>query len=269
MMTIIFTDLDGTLLDSESYSYDEAREALAIIVRRNVPLVICSSKTRGEIEVYRRKLFNTHPYISENGGGIFIPKNYFDDLDLPDIYHSQICDELLKISIGVPYSRLRDALAALRDRGFKVRGFGDMSAQDVAQLTGLGLSEAQLARDREFDEPFVYDGDDIVGLRQAIDGMGFNYTKGLLHHILGGNNKGIAVSILRGFYRRKYGTITSIALGDSPNDLPMLAEVDHPVIVKNKDGGYSIGTGLPAFIKSGGIGPAGWNSAVVKLLSRF
>jgi len=75
---IIFTDLDGTLLDNSSYSFEAALPALQLIKEKNIPLIICSSKTRKEIEHYRKKLYNLHPFISENGGGIFIPKGYFN-----------------------------------------------------------------------------------------------------------------------------------------------------------------------------------------------
>ncbi len=75
---IIFTDLDGTLLDYSTYSFEAAIPALQLLKEKNIPLIICSSKTGKEIEHYRKKLGNTHPFISENGGGIFIPKGYFD-----------------------------------------------------------------------------------------------------------------------------------------------------------------------------------------------
>lgn len=74
---IIVTDLDGTLLDCSDYSFDKALPALQLIKEKNIQLIICSSKTRKEIEHYRKKLYNLHPFVSENGGGIFIPKGYF------------------------------------------------------------------------------------------------------------------------------------------------------------------------------------------------
>jgi mannosyl-3-phosphoglycerate phosphatase len=74
---IIFTDLDGTLLDYSTYSFEKALPALQLLKEKDIPLIICSSKTKKEIEYYRKKLDNHHSFISENGGGIFIPKGYF------------------------------------------------------------------------------------------------------------------------------------------------------------------------------------------------
>jgi predicted mannosyl-3-phosphoglycerate phosphatase (HAD superfamily) len=38
-------------------------------------------------------------------------------------------------------------------------GFGDLTAKQIVYFTGLKRSEANLARRREFDEPFLIDGD--------------------------------------------------------------------------------------------------------------
>lgn len=77
---IIFTDLDGTLLHPNIYSFAKARPALNLIKEEGIPLVLCSSKTRAEMEVYRERLGNNHPFVSENGGGIFIPKDCFNSV---------------------------------------------------------------------------------------------------------------------------------------------------------------------------------------------
>ena len=75
--TVVFSDLDGTLLDESSYSFKDALPAVRLLQLRAIPLVLCSSKTRAEIEPCRLSLHNRHPFISENGGGIFIPPGYF------------------------------------------------------------------------------------------------------------------------------------------------------------------------------------------------
>ena len=74
---VVFSDLDGTLLDHDTYSFDAARPALERLRVDGVPLILCTSKTRAEIAPLRRALGNTHPFISENGGAVFIPAGYF------------------------------------------------------------------------------------------------------------------------------------------------------------------------------------------------
>jgi len=73
---VVFTDIDGTIVD-ENYSYKGALPALKLLKRKKIPLVFCTSKTRAEIEVYRDELGIKDPFISENGGAIFIPVGIF------------------------------------------------------------------------------------------------------------------------------------------------------------------------------------------------
>ncbi|MCE5312390.1 MAG: HAD-IIB family hydrolase [Nitrospiraceae bacterium] len=267
---VIFTDLDGTLLDYSTYSFEKALPALDALRARGIPLVISSSKTRREIEHYRKKLDNSHPFISENGGGIFIPKGYFrSDLSLinypvteEDAYHI--------IRLGAPYTELRRALETLRNEGYEVQGFGDMSIEELVKLADMKTVEAVMAKDRYFDEPFVFIGqaDELPDLLESIRIKGFNCTKGRFWHLLGNSDKGVAVSILADLYKKDFGDITTAAFGDSLNDLPMLQRVDYPVVVQQHDSSYDEAIQLPNLVKAGGIGPEGWNMAVLDLLSK-
>jgi hydroxypyruvate reductase len=261
--TIIISDLDGTLLDSADYSFAAALPALETIQARCVPLVLCSSKTRAEIEVYRRRLDNRHPFIAENGGGIFIPRGYFSTLPNAEVFGGYSL-----IRLGMPYAEIRSRFAGLRERfGARVRGFGDMTDGEVAGLTGLPPNEAVLAKQRDFDEAFVFDGAPDEGFLQAIETAGLHWTQGQFFHVLGNHDKGRAVNLLESLYRREYGAVASIGLGDSLNDLPMLRSVDHPVLVRHPDGGFDTRIDLPGLLKTQRPGPAGWNDAVLQLLA--
>ena len=269
---IIFTDLDGTFLDYHTYSCEAALPALELIQEQNIPLIICSSKTRAEIEQWREELDNDHPFISENGGGIFIPHAYFSDNDLNALAQRiQRTDAYTILVLGTPYIFLRRKLEKLRKDGFEVRGFGDMDAVEIAQITELSPEETALAKTRDFDEPFVFSG---VGARlkallAAIEAKGLHcIAGGRLFHLTGDNDKGRAVTILTELYRKKFGEITTLALGDSPNDFPMLEHVDHPILVKNHRGEYDKRIALPNLIKADGIGPEGWNKAVLSVVNR-
>jgi mannosyl-3-phosphoglycerate phosphatase len=261
---IIFTDLDGTLLDHYTYSFEKALPALTLLKEKNIPLVICSSKTRKEIEYYRRKLDNHHPFISENGGGIFIPKSYFEFGVRSSEFGVKEEKDYHIIRLGAKYSDLRKALLELHSEGFNVKGFGDMTAEELAGIANMNIDEAEMAKERDFDEPFVFDGSKIDEQRllKTIIAKGFNYTQGRFFHILGNSDKGKAVSILIDIYKRKFGEIITIAIADSPNDIPMLERVDYPVIVQKPDGSYDPRINIPDLIRAEGIGPVGWNKAI-------
>lgn len=261
--TLIITDLDGTLLDSETYSFDEALPAIRHIQTHNIPLILCSSKTRAEIEVYRKQLDNGHPFISENGGGIFIPHGYF----AAPVAGEEI-DGYQVIVLGTPYKEVRQQFIELRERmGIAVRGFGDMTPDEVAQLTGLTHEAAKLAMQREFDEPFVFDEELDERFLQEIEAAGLRWTQGRIYHIMGRHNKGRAIGLLKELYQRQYGTVSSIGLGDSLNDLPMLTAVDQPVLVRHEDGSYDRRIEIPYLMKTQSPGPAGWNETVLQLLT--
>ncbi|GAB4420685.1 MAG: mannosyl-3-phosphoglycerate phosphatase [Thermodesulfovibrionales bacterium] len=264
---IIFTDLDGTLLDAETYSFEPALPALELLKEKDIPLIICSSKTRKEIEYYRRKLDNQHPFISENGGGIFIPVEYFRFQISSFKYDKD--SEYIIIRLGAKYSDLRKAIIELREDGFNVKGFGDMTVEELADIANMPIDEAKMAKEREFDEPFIFKGNEEAEQRliKTIRSKGFNFTQGRFFHILGDSDKGRAVSILIDVYRKSYGDIKTIAIGDSPNDIPMLERVDYPIIVQKPDGSYDAGIRIPNLIKADGIGPEGWNKAVINIVS--
>ncbi len=266
---IVFTDLDGSLLDPLTYSFDAASEALHALQSDEIPLVLASSKTRAEVEPIRFRLNHRQPFIVENGGGLFIPKGLFDfpleEAALRGPYHV--------IEIGTPYAELRTALKEIEQRsGFPLRGFGDMSVEEIAERTGLSQPDALLAKQREYDEPFVIEGPATVveEVRRQINARGLRCTRGgRFYHLLGECDKGQACRLLTNYYRRQYsGQLMTVGIGDSLNDLPMLAEVDCAILVQKPDGSYDPDVKLANLIRASGIGPVGWNQAVLDFLSR-
>jgi mannosyl-3-phosphoglycerate phosphatase len=272
MMQIIFTDLDGTLLDAETYSYEKSLAAVNRVKQMGIPVIFCSAKTRAEQEVYRRKMGIFHPFIVENGGAIFIPSNYFP---FPFDYH-KIVDELLVIELGTPYEEIRTLLNKIKEEGrFHFRGFGDMSAEEVARESGLDLESAKLAKQREYDETIAI----ASGAKQShiasneadkflerIKQIGLNWTHGgRFYEVMGNNDKGKAVAILSNLYRRLWGKIETIGLGDSLNDLPMLSAVDIPILVQKRDYTWE-NVNLSRLRKVQGVGPEGWSRAIEEIL---
>jgi len=266
---IVFTDLDGSLLDPLTYSFDAASEALHALQSDGIPLVLASSKTRAEIEPIRFRLNHRQPFIVENGGGLFIPKGLFDfpleEAALRCPYHV--------IEIGTPYAQLRTALKEIVQRsGFPLKGFGDMSVEEIAERTGLSQPDALLAKQREYDEPFVIEGPDtmVEEVQREIDAQGLRCTRGgRFYHLLGECDKGQACRLLTNYYRRQCsGQVMTVGIGDSLNDLSMLAEVDCPILVQRPDGSYDSDVKLTNLIRASGIGPVGWNQAVLDFLSR-
>ncbi len=270
---VIFTDLDGTLLDGTSYSFDPAREAMDQLDSRSIPVVIVSSKTRAEIEPLRSQLRNEHPFIVENGGAVVIPARYFS-FPLADTI---VSGRYNIIELGTPYPQLRRALKTIaKDLGVALRGYGDMSVAEVARRTGLSHREADLAKQRDYDEPFILEGQGCPEQKvtEAVSAHGLRWTKGdRYHHLMGAQDKGRAVRYLIRYYQRKAredrADLLTVAIGNSLNDFPMLAEADQAILVQQADGTYATGIDLPQLIRAPAPGPVGWNQVVLSLLHRI
>jgi mannosyl-3-phosphoglycerate phosphatase family protein len=258
---VIFTDLDGTLLHPKTYSFQEAASALELIREKDIPLVLCSSKTKAEMEVHRRRLKNDHPFIVENGAAVFVPRGYFPFLC------SATGEDYLVTSFGKSYGEIRRSFVRLREmQHTPVKGFGDMTTEEVAVLTGLSVEEASLAQKRDFSEPFVFEKSIDEGFLNAVLEHGLHWTRGRLFCLMGDHDKGRAVRLLKQWYVLKYGAILSVGIGDGLNDLPLLREVDHPILVQKEDGGYDRGIDFPDLRRARGIGPQGWNRVLLELL---
>lgn len=264
---IIFTDLDGSLLDSETYGYEPAVPALDLVKQHDVPLVFCTSKTRAEVEPLREEMGNTSPFIIENGGAIFVPPSYFSAMP-PEAkerggYHV--------IEFGKPYDILREGLRTIESKlGIRLKGFGDMTPEDIMATTGLSLVEATRAKQREYDEPFLLnDPSKVFELRHEASQLGLIVlVAGRFGHLVGGTHKGQACRALIDLYRTKWDEITTAALGDSLNDLPMLERVDYPFLVERRGGGYQEGISFKGLTFLEGIGPIGWVKGVMQLLNQ-
>lgn len=266
--TVIFTDLDGTLIDHDTYSFDAAASVLATLRDKMVPVVFCSSKTRAEIEHYRRQMDNQDPFIVENGGAIFFPSDRFRLTDAragkKDIY------DLLEL--GVPYDKLLAVWKELKKEGhFSMTGFSDMGVKEIAEATGLSINEARLAAKREYSEPFLFSDTpaQLKRLKALVKNRNLHITRGgRFWHLIGSNDKGKAVEITKTVYGQTYSDqkIYTVGLGDSANDLPMLKAVDVPVIIRKKTGHWEPINGIESVIHTTRAGPSGWAEAIGQIL---
>lgn len=259
---IVFTDLDGTLLDHDSYCWHEAQDALQLLKEREIPVIFNTSKTISEVRELQDQLSVRHPFITENGMVISIPAGYFPDTEKDThLFH------------GKPYKAIRLALNKLRrEHGFEFTGFGDCSRAQVAELTELLPFEAANACDRKASEPLLWQGSEhaLMRFEQLLREEGLYLTRGgRFYHVSGKGDKGLAATRLLQYFNQHFPDYewVSIGLGDGLNDLPMLEMVKHPVLIHSSHSAAPDISHLQTIQKTTTMGSRGWNEAIIRLLT--
>lgn len=256
---LVFTDLDGTLLDHDSYAWQPAQRALERLAELNIPLLINSSKTAAEITVLRRELQNTHPYIVENGGAVFLPTENGEEIH----------------PLGGSYQKIRATLTDLRHKhDYHFSGFADLGVNGVMTATGLERAAAEAACERQSTEPILWQGDELrrEAFRNDLAREGLQLVKGgRFHHVMGMTDKGQAMKWLADRYRKtKPETeFVLVALGDGENDLPMLQLADIAVVIRPHSGAALTVTGHNRVIRPGFPGPYGWQEALDEIFHLY
>jgi mannosyl-3-phosphoglycerate phosphatase len=261
MKTVVFTDLDGTLLEYDTYSFKPAVPALERLRELQIPVVFVTSKTLPEVDFWRKAVGNQSPFAVENGAAVFAPLG-----DPPlSLDATRQCEGYEMVEFGVPYRDLTLALkGASREGGCRIRGFGDMTAEEITRECEIPLEQAVLAKLRQYDEPFrILKGDPAV-LKRALERRGLKLTSGgRFFHVTGSNDKADAVLLLIEAYRR-LGPVRTIGLGDGFNDSGFLNLVDYPVLLDSPVV-ERLMKRVPR-ARTASAGPSGWNEAILTML---
>ncbi|MFL2980865.1 MAG: HAD-IIB family hydrolase [Methylophilaceae bacterium] len=245
-MLLIFTDLDATLLDHETYSFEEALPALQLIKDKEIPLILSSSKTYEEMIHIRKKLNNNDPFIYENGSGIYFKNK--------------------KVSLGANYNEIHNLLLKLKQQ-FTFLSFTDMGPRGIQKETGLDINASIRASQREFTEPIIWK-DTIEQLNKFKTLL----SKKNLIILQGGRFLTISSPQTKGdallWIKKRYeglsnNKITTLGLGDSENDINMLKKVDKAVIIRHPKKPPPKITMHSSIITTDEIGPKGWNKAII------
>jgi mannosyl-3-phosphoglycerate phosphatase len=244
----VVTDLDGTLLDHDSYSYRAALPALGRLRRAAVPVVLASSKTLAEMRPLQAALELQGPLIAENGAVV------------------QVGDAERVRGPGI--DTIRDLLGRLRrERGLSFEGFADWDVDSLARATGLDAQSAERALQRRGSEPLLWRDTPqaLARFTEDLAAEGLRVTRGgRFVHVLGADvDKAVALAELTADLATAPRVV---ALGDSANDLDLLRAAEVAVVVRRHDGQHLRATGLDHAVYTRAIGPQGWNEALMALL---
>ena len=300
---LIFTDLDATLLDHDTYSFAAALPLLNWLREKDIPVIPTTSKTHAELSQLREGLRNSHPFIVENGSSVFIPVHYFSSQPAGTLISD--CGEFFLKNCGDTQGDQHDAHCKKYDRehcrtiavqaceilGLKPKQdyetFQSLGAEGIADLTGLTLSDAKLANQRLSSEPIYLNPKSTANLDQrkkdlvaTIYSLNAAVLEGgrFLHVLAPDSSKGAALLWLKNIYnetpRKRTNPANSddnkphhtIALGDSQNDVDMLEAADRAILVRNPHKAFPLVQGVDSIIKSKVPGPLGWQESLCDLL---
>lgn len=264
---LVFTDLDGTLLDHHDYSFDAAVPTLKTLAMMEIPCIINTSKTFAELVVLRKALNLNTPFISENGAAVWIPKgqlNCSEHLIETDTFWLK------------PFGPAREQLTELAQgfaKQFSFTPFSELSSADVMHLTGLTEAEAVAAMERHFTEPLVWRDSPLAleRFRKELEPHGIQAQKGgRFVHLMGSQcDKAKAMAWLKEQYQQQFASpVTVIALGDGENDIGMLKAADIPVLIRSPKHLPPQIPGRHNILLTEKCGPAGWSEALNQILIR-
>ena len=159
--TLVFTDMDGTLLDHHTYSFEAAKTGFNGIRKKDIPVIPTTSKTFAELQPLRESIGLDGPFIIENGAAIFIPHGFFKQKPSGTVWIDGYWCKAF-ISNKNYWIKLLEKIGSEFDGKYKQ--FSKMSIQEIQECTGFD-ERSSLAAKRQFGEPVLWLGTDEEKLR--------------------------------------------------------------------------------------------------------
>ena len=262
MQLMFMTDLDGTLLGHEGFSFAAIRSGIHDLLRAGIMLVPNSSKTAREIDAFCGELGAPLPFICENGAAL-INRRLMDLPPAPDA--SDV--------VGVA----PDRLMTLWDRHVDpmlqrhCRFLSELTEAEQAWHLGLRGQALKLAMKRDYSAPFIFSGtekDFRDVLCQAADGGLAIQRGGRVCNLSARHGKAGFNSGLRTEYRAASRDLVIVGFGDSDNDIDMLEDSDIACVVPRPGSPpLTLAAPPPTVITAQQAAPEGWLEAAFQALS--
>ena len=240
---LIFTDLDGSILDRDTFKFDQIKQYMKKILNSGILIIPNSSKTESEIIEFNQELGENLAYISENGSvinGLNLLNSNFPN----KIILSREKKELVEIFTNKVPENLQS----------KCKFISNLNKKDQINIFGLGETKLKYALDRKYTEPFLFEG----SKNEKKD-----LTKILKKNSLTIQEGGRVINLCD-----NVNNIKVIAVGDNYNDLDMLKNSDLPCLVFN-DQFREDQINIDNLIISNRPSPDGWADVVKKALVKL
>jgi predicted mannosyl-3-phosphoglycerate phosphatase (HAD superfamily) len=152
--TVVFCAIDD-LLPGSGKPLSGFPEFLDLLFRSGISCVWTSARNRLQLDSTLRKFGHGEPFIAEGGSCVYFPQDYFHLRPT----HTVRLGRFIAIPVAKPQPAAAEALDLLSEQtGITVVPLRSLSPRELIQNTGLAKNEADLIRQRDFDELFFFAG---------------------------------------------------------------------------------------------------------------
>ena len=258
---LIFSDLDGTLLNRDTFSFDEIKNYILYLISNDISLIPNSSKTKEEINEFNKKLGEDLPYIVKNGAAIFdlhlINSNFPEEIVL-----SREIEEILTIfNEKIPKNLVS-----------KLKFLHNLDLSDQMKILGLSKEKIRNALKRKYSIPLLFNGNisEKREIKNLVKSAGLTLQEGgRVINLCDNVSKSTAMKkVVKLFNKISNDKLTTIAVGDNFNDLEMLKNSDIPCLVFNDK--FTLETiNINNCLVSKKSAPEGWEEIVKLALDKI
>ena len=223
---LIFTDLDGSLLDRDTFKFDKISKYIKDLISDGTIIIPNSSKTKKEIENFNIALDENLPFIVENGAAIYnlnlIHSSFPEKISL-----SREINEIIEIFDNKIPSKYKS----------KCKFIKDLKIDKQSEIFGLPKDKVKLAINREYTIPLIFEGSKIqkTDLFKSVNNVGLSLQEGgRVINLCDKISKSKAMkNVVKIFKKISKEELVTIGVGDNFNDLEMLKNSDIPCLVFN------------------------------------
>ena len=233
-----------------------------------IPFVAVTARSRLQFDASIRRYGLGHPFVAEGGCGVFLPEDYFH-LKPP---RSMRLGRFTCIPVAAPQPAAAEMLDVLAEETrIEAVPLRDLSPRELSQNTGLPQREAELLRQRDFDELFFFAGAsdaDILRFQQeAAKQKAEVRPRETLWSLAVGANLGTCVRELSQLYQRSFrATPHSVAIATPDESVELFPACERGLLLAGREGNPVEAAGKYRSLSP--FAPDTWPNALEMILNR-
>lgn len=237
MITHIFSDLDGTLLDGEGNVTEVTAETIKKV---GIPFSLVSARTPNDMEKIVSRLSLTSPQVAFNGGLIYRQENGKRIIMSEDYLEWKLAEEIIQRiqqefpELGFSFYDENNWYTCRMDKGIKQEAkLGSQLPQLVERTTFFNQQPIKIFKIMLwiFDEDKMSEAKEYfkkIRNQELSVVQSSNWTLEITNYQA---QKSKGIDYVLNHYQLNHQEVA--AFGDGHNDIPMLKKVGHPVVMAN------------------------------------